>query len=281
METELLASSDKKSDYSNGNCKTAKSASSPDTIKIVERAFCLLNILREKDACYGVNELARMSGISPSTAYRILKTIEKMGWVFQLRDDRYILGEKACFVTERDNLFLALRDVAGLIMQKYTDEYNQSMNLIVRDCNKCVIIQQSRTSGFITYTSPIGTALPIYACAGGKVILSELPVKLVEEILSSIELVKYTPYTITDHELFWKELRSVAVNGYAFDHQESSLNGTCLAVPVKNSSGDTIAAISYTGFVSISNLESLLSYLPSLNQASEEISKALFKCWGM
>lgn len=256
------------------------SARQPETVKMIERAFRILDILREKDACLGVNEISRKCEISPSTAYRILKTIELSGWIFQLRDGRYILGEKARFITEKDNLYLALRDVSGIIMQKYTDKYDQAMNLIVRDGNRCVIMQQSRTSSFVNYTSPIGTVLPIYACAGGKVLLSELPVKLVDEILASVKMVKYTPYTITDRETFWRELRAVAANGYAFDHQESSLNGTCLAVPVSDSGGNTIASLSFTGFIAVSDTNDLLKFLPALRQASEEVSRALFQCWG-
>lgn len=250
-----------------------------DTVKMIERAFQILNVLREPNACYGVNELARICSLSPSTTFRIVKTIEKMGWAFQLSDARYIIGPKVSFVTEKDNLYLALRDVAGFIMKKYTDKCGQAMNLMVRDSINCYIIQQSKTNSFINYIPPIGIALPFYACACGKILLSELPIRLVEEILSSSEMVPLTPYTITDKDAFWTELRNIVGQGYAFDHKESSLNGSCIAVPVRDHKGTTIAALSFSGFLSIEDPQILLTCLPDLQEAASEISHALYDCW--
>ena len=108
--------------------------------------------------------------------------MEISGWVFQLNDRRYITGEKISFVTEKNNLNLALREVAQYVMKEYTEKYGQAINLMVREEVQCTILQQSRTKKIFDYIPPLFSNLPIHACAGGKVLLSELPVNLANKL---------------------------------------------------------------------------------------------------
>lgn len=252
-----------------------------EIIKMVERALTVLDLLRTSKERLGVNEIAKRCDLSPSTAFRILKTLEVSGWVFQLSDDRYIPGQKISFVTEKNNLYIALSDVASFIMKDYTAKYGQAMNLMVREGIHCTIIQQSRTGKLVEYIAPLHSNLPFYACAGGKVLLSELPVRLVEQIISACDMVPLTSHTITSPEQFWQALRYVSTTGYAFDDRESSENGSCIAVPVRDNEGTIIASLSFSGFVGVQNTDELLEYLPALKESSKKISESLYKCWNM
>lgn len=257
-----------------------QNAKSGDTIKMVDRALAVLDILRAERQRLGVNEIAKKCEISPSTAFRILKTLEANGWVYQCGDDRYITGQKISFVMEKENLYLALKEVASFVMEKCTSKVGQAMNLIVREGAHCYILQQSRTRNLVDYIPPLYSNLPFYACAGGKILLSELPVSLVEQIIGSCEMVPLTQHTITDPDLFWQELRKVAKLGYAFDNKESAENGSCIGVPVCDCEGDIVAALSFSGFVGVENPDDLLPFLPVLQEAASEISRSLYRCWG-
>lgn len=253
-----------------------KQQKNAETIKMVERALQVLDLLRTSKSPLGVNEIAKTCDLNPSTAFRILKTLELSGWVFQLSDSRYIAGQKISFVTERNNLYIALQDVASVIMQHYTNKYDLAMNLMIRTGGTCLILQQSRTSKIVDYIPPILSELPIYACAGGKVFLSELPVAYTETIIESTDLVPLTSHTITDPDKFWRELRITAKRGFAFDDQESTEGGSCVAVPVRDIEGTVIAALSFSGFIGIEDISDLEQYVPALLEASEQITKNLF-----
>lgn len=247
-----------------------------ETIKMVDNALSVVDALRVRGEALGVNEIAKRCDLSPSTAFRILKTLAVNGWVFQCSDDRYIIGPKLGFVTEKNNLFLALKDVAGFIMARCTGEMKQAMNLIVRDGADCFILQQSRTDRLFDYVAPINTAMPFYACAGGKILLSEQPPVIVELLIAASDMKPLTPHTVTDADAFRRELEAVARQGYAFDFKESSPNGSCIAVPVRDDEGTVIASLSFSGFVGISDTDELLPYLPALRSAAAEISADLF-----
>lgn len=252
---------------------------STETIKMVERALTVLDVLRNSETPMGVNEIAKLCSLSLSTAFRILKTLELNGWIYQCNDDRYITGQKLSFMTERNNLYLALKEVAAITMNQYTQKYERAMNLIVRESDKCYILQQSRTKNLVDYVPPVNTALPFYACAGGKILLSELPIILANHIIESTDMEALTPYTITDPDEYWKELRKVAQQGYAFDHMESSVNGSCISVGVRDREGTIIAALSFSGFIGIQDTDELLEYVPLLQAASKEITDNLYNCW--
>lgn len=250
-----------------------------ETIKMVEHAFKVLDLLRTNREPLGVNEIARACNLNPSTTFRILKTMELSGWVFQFADRRYITGQKISFVTEKNNLYLALREVAQFVMKDCSEKHGHAMNLMVREGLNSTILQQSRSNNLIDYIPPLFSKLPIYATSGGKVLLSELPVNLAEQIISSCDMKPLTRHTITDPEVFWQALREAAKQGYAIDNKESAENGSCIAVPVRDHEGTIIAALSFSGFIGIEDTQELLRYLPALHEASEKISHSLYTCW--
>lgn len=250
-----------------------------ETIQMVERAMAVLDLVRTSRGPVGVQEIARTSGLNPSTAFRILKTLEKSQWIFQLEDNSYVLGQKLGFVTEKRSLLLALEEVASYVMRECTARFGPAMNLIVRDRTEGLILQQSRTLSLVDYVPPLMSRVPLYATAGGKVLLAELPADLAERVLSSIELRALTSHTIVDRARLEDELREVAERGYAFDDRESSENGFCISVAVRDSDETAVAALSFSGLIGVSDTSELLKYLPALKEAASEISRSLFDNW--
>lgn len=251
----------------------------PETIKMLDNALMILDALRVGSKKLGVNEIAKQCGINPSTAFRILKTLEVNGWVFQCGDGKYISGQKLSFVLSSDNLYLALKEVALPIMEKRTAEFGCAMNLMVRDGVNCYILQQSKVNDLFDFVPRLYAPLPIYACACGKILMSELPIAVADDIIQSCNMVKFTPNTLSDPEAFWQEIRTVAKQGYAVDDRELSRNGSCIAVPVSNHEGTIIAGISFSGFVDVSDVSELHTYLPALREASSEVTEKLYHCW--
>ena len=74
-----------------------------EKVQTLDRALKILDSLMDTTHPLGVNEISKMHEINPSAAHRILKTLQVNGWVYQCENDKYILGEKIAFVTEKDN----------------------------------------------------------------------------------------------------------------------------------------------------------------------------------
>ena len=151
-------------------------AQNVETIKMVENAMHVLELLRTSKEPIGVNAIAKTCALTPSTTYRILKTLEMTGWVYQFNDDdRYIAGEKISFVTSKNNFYMALRDSAKFIMEESTAKVGLAMNLMVRNGYECEILEQSLTKSIINYVPPIHPVIPYYACGSGQALPSDPP----------------------------------------------------------------------------------------------------------
>ena len=121
------------------------------TVQALERGLKILELLMQEKRPMGVNEIAKCQGITPSAAYRILKTLEATGWSFQMSDDKYIPGEKLSYVTEKNNFHLALAEVAYPVMQELTAREILPMNLVVRQDRRFFILQQTRTNRYVDF----------------------------------------------------------------------------------------------------------------------------------
>ena len=247
-----------------------------EKVQTLDRALKILDSLMETKTPLGVNEISKMHEINPSAAHRILKTLQVNGWVYQCENDKYILGQKIAFVTEKDNFFMALSEVAYYIMKQLTDREGFPMNLVVKQRNKYFILQQTRTSRLADYVPPIGTPLPLHASAGGKILLCEIPPSLQKQIVDTINLEMMTSHTICKKIEFLEELDRVKKQGYALDYHESIEGCCCIGVPIRGKSGEIIAALSFSGITGITSREQLLYYLPLLSEASKEITRRLF-----
>jgi len=81
-------------------------------------------------------------------------------------------------------------------------------------------------------TAPIGTTIPLFAGAVGKVFLASMEAKQAEKIIQSKGLTRFTKNTIVDPELYYQELRSVRKKGYAVDDEEYILGVRAVASPI-------------------------------------------------
>lgn len=245
-------------------------------IQVLDRALHVMDSLIQLKKPLGVNELARANSITPSACFRILKTLEENGWVFQCEDDKYILGQKIGFVTGKENLFIALREVAYHVMKRLSEREDHPMNLVVRQDNRNYVLQQTHSNRFMDFVPPIGTNLPLHASAGSKILLCELPAVLQRTAVDSITFERLTSNTICQKSDFMEELNKVRRQQYALDFCESIETVCCIGVPVRNNKGEIIAALSFSGIMNVKAPEQLLYYLPMLKNAAKEISDRLY-----
>ena len=250
-----------------------------EKVKTLEKAIKVLDVIRDADGPLGVNEIARLSDLNLTTIFRTLQTLKGSGWVYQDKNDKYMVGPKIYYNTDRNNFYVALKEVAYYSMVRLSASTAQAMNLVVRENHRCFILQQSRTEKIVDYVPSIGTFLPIYASACGKVLLSELPEVLVNSILDLQDFRPLTPHTITSRSAIVQELSLCRVHGYALDRHETQEQGFCIAVPVRDHAGEICAALSFSGLLDQVTEKDIETYHALLTRGAQEITDNLFKVW--
>lgn len=246
------------------------------TVQVLAKALVILDAVKAAEQPVGVNEIAKRTSVKVATAFRLLKTLKTYGWVFQDHNDKYVIGSKISFVTEKNNFNLALKEIAYYVMRNLTAKEGQAMNLVVRDHEKCYILEQTRTDRMVDYVPPVGSQLPIYASASGKVLLAGVSNELLDDILGVIELRPLTKNTMTSHSALRSQLEEIRANGCALEEGESFDNAFCVAVPIVAPDGQTIAGLSFSGFAGGFDKARIPTYIRELEAASRDVTGRLF-----
>jgi DNA-binding IclR family transcriptional regulator len=123
-------------------------------------------------------------------------------------------------------------------------------------------------------TAPIGTTIPLFAGAVGKVFLASMEKEQTEKIIRSKGLTRFTENTIVDPELYYQELRRVRKMGYAIDDEEYILGVRAVASPIVGL-GQLMSAIWVVGFKASLNEKKMKALITMTRKAAEDISRKI------
>ncbi len=214
----------------------------------VERALTLLTYLSRHPGEHGVRSLAALLDMSPTTVYRLLETMESVGFVQQNpTTERYSIGIKAVQLGISALGSLDLTAVAPERLRALAKETGESAFLAVCDDTEIVYLMKEESEQSIRTTARLGSRRPLHCTALGKSFLATMPPAEAEAILARAGLPALTPNTITDLWALREDLTLVRVRGYATDHEEIELGLACVAAPIRDYRGITIAAVSVAG----------------------------------
>jgi IclR family pca regulon transcriptional regulator len=128
----------------------------------------------------------------------------------------------------------------------------------------------------MSVTLGVGSRLPAYCTALGRVLLAYMPDEQAAAELGKVELVAHTKHTITSRRKLEETLLAVRTEGYALNDQELEIGLRSIAVPVRNVVGVVVAAMNVSSQASrISRREMLERCLPVLRAAAERLGSQL------
>lgn len=254
-------------------------ASDNSKILVIEKMVKIIDALGAEKSPIGVNELSRKLSLNGATTFRILRTLMDYGWIYQNSEGKYTIGYKLSLGFDVEKFYLVLKDVSYCVMKGLTDQVNEAVNLVVRQNENGIVLQQTRTSKMMDYVTAIGSVVPLYATSCGKILLSELPEYHLNSLLGIMDFKPITDHTIASQDEFLRHLQLVRERGYATDIGESLENASCISAAVRGPSNEIIAAISFTGILSELSPEKELHYFDLLTRASKEITKSMFQIY--
>lgn len=217
-------------------------------VKSVSRALHIIDIVSSQKDGLGVTEIAKQMDINKSSVYRILSTLVQYGYVEQYKEtERYKLGYKFLEISSKLLESIDLRKEAKPYLQQLEKETNEVIHLVVYDQGEVIYIEKLEGTETLRMHSKVGKRAPMHCTAVGKAILAHLPVNVALEIIERKGLPKHTDFTITDRDVFLKELEKVKQKGYALDLEENEYGIRCIAVPIFDYTGSVVAAVSISG----------------------------------
>jgi DNA-binding IclR family transcriptional regulator len=137
----------------------------------------------------------------------------------------------------------SLRKAAAPHMNHLRNETGAIVLLGINVDNQLVYIDRRGGTGMIYVTSEIGWIRPLYFGMLGRILMSHLDEKTVDEVLSDHPLRKHTPFSITEKRVFKSHLKKIRKQGYVVEKEEAVEGTTGVAAPIRDYSGNVNAAL--------------------------------------
>ncbi|ACN98579.1 IclR family transcriptional regulator [Sulfurihydrogenibium azorense] len=242
----------------------------------VDLAFDILFYIARKQSVK-TKDLEEKFNVSPTTLEKILETLVIRGYLdFNKRKKLYTLGIKNFELGHSYLSHSEIRRQARPFLQKLSEEFQENVYLATRSGFEIVYIDVYEVERNVVVKSRVGRLLPMYASASGKVHLAFMEKEEIEEFFREVKLERFTENTITDKNLLLKELEEVRKKGYAIDNEEWEKEVRCLSVPVRDYTGDVVAALTLSAPAFRLSFNLLHGKMKdSFLKASEELSEKL------
>lgn len=244
----------------------------PSTRRIgaAERAIALLDTLAEAGEL-GTNEIARRTGMTPSTVSRQLGTLAASGLVERVAaTGRYRLGIRVVHLANALLARLDVREVARPHLAALVEASGETATLSVPGDEDAITVDFVPGAHQVQPVSRLGRPSIAHATSAGKVMLAfsgrELPLGPFRA---------YTPRTITDSQVLAREIERVREQGYAEAAGEREPGLTAIAAPIHSSRGELEAIVALQGPSSRFDAAAVEAALPLLLERADAISREL------
>lgn len=244
-------------------------------IESVDNALRLLLQLKEEDSL-GVSDAGALLGVAPSTAHRLLSTLQYRGFAAQDEDTRtYRAGPALIEVGLKAVRDMSLRRAARTAIENLAAKLNETVHLLVREGPGVRFVDGVESSRTLRVTSRIGLLLPAHCTAGGKVLLADLDGDELRQLYPKTRLAGLTPRSIIRRSELERELAAARQDGHATNLGESEEDLSAVAAAIRDSRGRARAAIAVAVPASRATPARLEEIAPEVKGAAAEVSAML------
>lgn len=246
----------------------------------LERGLGVLGCFVVGGPVLGVVEVATELEMSRSTTHRYMNTLLALGYLEQTTGRKYRLTSKVTQLgmEAMNGISLAEQAHADLEDLRRSTDYTAS----VATLDGVEIVYAARVPSYRHRHHEqgiglqVGSRLPAYCTALGKLLLAHLPAAEREQRLAELTWLKGVPNTITSQARLGQELDDILDLGYAVNDEECEPRVIAIAAPVRDQSREVIAAAGLMASTAAISLQDLSDALGThLITAADHISARL------
>lgn len=236
----------------------------------LDKAVRLVELIAQGSA--SLTELAEKSGYPKSTTHRLLTELLEHDFIAQ-NGHAYRLGIRFLEWGERAKRQLHLPEVAEPHMRALARDTSETAHLGILDGSDIVYLAKVNGARGLQMASYVGLRSPAQTTAMGKILIASLPPREWDSHI--LEIAPATRHTVTNREAYKKELETVLSQGFALDREENEIGVRCVAAPIIDAAGRTVAAISLSGAALYISEERQLDLVPDVSACARAISQDL------
>jgi DNA-binding IclR family transcriptional regulator len=246
---------------------------------VVVRALSLLEQFTERRRALSLSELARLAGLAPATALRLVRHLTEWGALERLEDGRYVVGVRLWEIASLSPRGHGVRQIALPYLEDLYEVTRHHVLLSVREGRDAVLIDRlsSRHATEVAYR--VGGRMPLRTTAVGQVLLAYSAPEVLEELLAQPAGAEQGTEPEAERgagELLAPDLRAVLAgvkqSGAAVVRRTQPSRTVSVAAPIYSAGGEVLAALSIVVPDAVTPAHELV---PLVRAAARAISRSL------
>ena len=215
----------------------------PDTPKVLDKALRVLDAFDEHTPEWSETALRHELGLPSTTLNRILRSLERSGYVLRREDGRYRLGLAAIRLGNRASDSLDLAAVLDSQIRSVAKQTNELTLLAVPDLSAGIVryIAAAESTSRLRVTAEVGTKIALTSGATARVILAFQPQAVIDAVLAR-RIKRIAAGTLTDPSVVREYLERARREGWAMSWEETYDGAWAVAAPLVGDDGQTAFA---------------------------------------
>jgi IclR family pca regulon transcriptional regulator len=247
----------------------------PDFMTSLARGLHVIRAFAGVDRRLTIADVSRATGLTRAVVRRCLYTLKELGYAGT--DGRMYFLQPRILNLGYSYLSTAPVPIAAQpVLEEMSETLGEASSVAVLDDGAVVYVGRAATKRIMSVTLGVGSRLPAYCTALGRVLLAHLTDEQVGIELSKVDWTQHTKHTVTSRSRLEELLVEVRQDGYAINDQELEIGLRSIAVPVRNVVGTVVAAMNVSSQASrVSRRELVERCLPILRNAADKLSSQL------
>lgn len=239
------------------------------------KGLAILEAFGARHASLTISEAAELTKISRAAARRCLHQLVELGYLVadgrRFQPTPRVMRLGAAYLSAA-----ALPELARPLLAEARDRLRESVSLTVYDNGFVVFVARAEAERVVSTGFRIGIRASAWNTAAGRVLLGALGDEAVRTYLSTADITRRTPRTVTDRAQLARIVDEARRQGFSVNDEEVELGMRSVAVPVHGADGRIIAAVSTSTLVARTSLQDVHEhFLPVLRELASRIERIL------
>ena len=241
----------------------------------VKKAFAILSAISSSKEGMGVSDLAKKLKMAKSTVHGMALALEELGAAMRdPRTKKYKLGFTLLEIGRSAYSQIDLKTSARPVTEELMERTQTSVFLGIQNWGQVTILDIVESRQELNITAPVGSTIPLFAGAVGKVFMATMSTEQAAKIINSKGLPRFTKNSIVDPELYFQELKRVRQKGYAIDDEEYIMGVRAVASPLMGL-GQLRSAIWAVGFKASLDEKKMKTLAEETHNAAKAVSRRI------
>lgn len=238
----------------------------------VERVLQIVEVLAQSPRPMSISDLAETLDIPVPSMYRLLDQLQLLQFVQLDLHGKVTCGKRThkLAIDLWKNSHFKTERLA--VLQQLSAKIGETVGIAILQDLEVVYVDRVLSDWPLQIHLPVGTHVPVWASASGKLLLAQLTNEKCERIIDKMSIHALTTNTQTNKNLLMQTVAKTRDTQIGIDDEEFIPGMVACAVLIPNGEQQAFATVFTHSPTVRKSLDELLSYVPVMREAANELS---------